>query len=138
MTNFEIILNRPIPPEEDIPPAEIDLNREAGEISLEEVKKAIKQLKNNKAPGEDGLFPEIFKVEEDRLEMILTRLFNMIWVTGVLPSDWKKGVIVKIPKKGDLSECGNWRGITLSPIALKVFSGVLLNRLEPVVECYEG
>ena len=47
---------------------------------------------------------------------------------------WKNGVIVKIPKKGDLSDCGNWRGITLSPIALKIFCKVLLNRIEPVLD----
>lgn len=43
-------------------------------------------------------------------------------------------MIDKFSKKGDLSECGNWRGITLSSTALKVFSNVLLNGLEPVVE----
>ena len=43
-------------------------------------------------------------------------------------------MIVKIPKKGDLSDCGNWRGITLSPIALKILCKVLLNRIEPVLD----
>ena len=42
-----------------------------GEITLEEVEKAIGQLKNNKAPGEDGVFPEMFKADEDRLPLIL-------------------------------------------------------------------
>ena len=55
-------------------------------------------------------------------------------MTGKIPSEWKQGVIVKIPKKGDLSECGNLRGITLSPIVLKIFSKVLLNRMEPVLD----
>ena len=55
-------------------------------------------------------------------------------MTGVVPSGWKNGVIVKAPKKGDLSECGNWRGLTLLPIALKIFSRILLNRLEPMIE----
>ena len=95
---------------------------------------ALKQLKNYKAPGEDGLFPEMFKVEEDGLVYILRKLFNEIWVTGIVPSGWKDGIIAKVPKKGDLSLCGNWRGITLSPIALKIFSRILLNRLEPVVD----
>ncbi|CAH8611782.1 unnamed protein product [Heterobilharzia americana] len=30
-----------------------------------------------------------------------------------LAGDWKKGYLVKLPKKGDLSVCKNWRGITL-------------------------
>ena len=132
--HFETVLNRPIPPEEDIPSAQEDLNIDTRVIRLEEVEMAIQQLKNNKAPGEDGLFPEMFKSADDRLTMTLHKLFNKIWVTGSVPSIWKSGIIVKIPKKGDLSECGNWRGITLSPIVFKIFGKVLLNRLEPVVE----
>ena len=96
--------------------------------------KSLKESGNCRVLREDGLFPEIFKVEEDGLVFILRKLFNEIWVTGIVPSDWKDGVITKVPKKGDLSLCGNWRGITLSPIALKIFSRILLNRLEPVVD----
>ena len=132
--HFETVLNRPIPPAEDIPAAERDLNIEGGCITVEEVETAIRQLKNNKAPGEDGVFPEMYKVDENKLPLVLTNLFNKIKESGILPSEWKNGVIVKIPKKGDLSECGNWRGITLSPIALKIFCKVLLNRMEPVLD----
>ena len=96
--------------------------------------KAIEQLKNYKAPGEDGLFPEMFKVEEDRLVFVLKKLFSEIWVTGTVPTKWKNGVIIRFPKKGGLSDCSNWRGITLSPVALKIFSRILLNRLEPVID----
>ena len=132
--HFEAVLNRRIPPDEEIPAAERDLDIDIGNIRSEEVQKAVDQLKNNKAPGEDGIFPEMFKAGEERLKNYLTKLFNNIWVTREIPSEWKQGVIVKIPKKGDLSECGNWRGITLSPIALKVFCKVLLNRMEPVLD----
>ena len=29
------------------------------------------------------------------------------------PQEWRDGIIVKLPKKGDLGDCNNWRGITL-------------------------
>ena len=54
--HFETVLNRPIPPAEDIPEAERDLNIGGGEITLEEVQKAIGHSRNNKAPGEDRVF----------------------------------------------------------------------------------
>ena len=72
----------------------------------------------------------MFKVDEDRLPLILVKLLNKIKESGMMPSEWKNGVIVKIPKKGDIIDCGIWRGITLSPIALKIFCKVLLNRIE--------
>ena len=76
----------------------------------------------------------MFKADEDRLPLILVKLLNKIKESGMIPSEWKNVVIVKIPKKGDLSDCGNWRGITLSPIALKIFCKVQLNRIEPVLD----
>ena len=44
--HFETVLNRPVPPEEDIPPVQEDLNIDTGEIRLEEVVTTLKQLKN--------------------------------------------------------------------------------------------
>jgi hypothetical protein len=34
---------------------------------------------------------------------MLYPLFLAVWNEERFPSDWKKGIIVKIPKKGDLS-----------------------------------
>ncbi len=31
----------------------------------------------------------------------------------VCPADWSDAVLVPIPKKGDLTQCDNWRGIAL-------------------------
>lgn len=44
-------------------------------------------------------------------------------------------MLVKIPQKGDLRECGNLRGITLSLNTLKLFGKVLCNMTEPAIEC---
>ena len=46
-----------------------------------------------------------------------------------MPKTWKQRTIFKIPKKGDLTECGNWRGITLTPVPSKVFGRVLIDRI---------
>ena len=45
-----------------------------------------------------------------------------------------KGLIVKLPKKGDLAECGNWRGITLLPFASKVLGRVVINRIKAGID----
>ena len=45
---------------------------------------ALKELKNYKAPGKDGLFLEMFKVK-DGLVYFLRKIFNEIWITGIVP-----------------------------------------------------
>ena len=64
----------------------------------------------------------------------LTDLCNMVWQQERVPADWKNGIIIPLPKKGDLSDCGNWRGITLLSVPGKVFSRVLLNRMQDAVD----
>ena len=47
---------------------------------------------------------------------------------------WKKGLVVKVFKKGDLSECNNWRGVTLLPVINKIFCRMLLERIKKGVD----
>jgi hypothetical protein len=53
-----------------------------------------------------------------------------IWQEEKYPNDWNKGILIKLPKKRDLSNCNNWRGIALLPIVSKVFSRIILNRIQ--------
>ena len=45
-----------------------------------------------------------------------------------------KGVIVKIPKKGSLKNCDNWRGITLLSIPSKILSKVRIQRISDAID----
>ncbi|CAH8523239.1 unnamed protein product [Schistosoma haematobium] len=65
---------------------------------------------------------------------MLYPLFKKIWEEEQVPMDWKEGHLIKIPKKGDLSKCENYRGITLLSIPGKVFNRVLLNRMKDAVD----
>ena len=55
---------------------------------------------------------------------------------GSVPSKWQDATLVPIPKKGDLSFCGNWRarGISLLDVVGKVFTMVIQHRLQKIVE----
>ena len=64
----------------------------------------------------------------------LTKLCNSIWRSGRVPETWKEGIIIPIPKKGDLRDCNNWRGITLLSIPGKVMATVILNRMRSAVD----
>ena len=47
---------------------------------------------------------------------------------------WKEGHLIKIPKKGDLSNCENNKGITLLSVPGNVFNRALLNRMKDAVD----
>ena len=47
---------------------------------------------------------------------------------------WTKGCILPFPKKGDLGLAKNYRGITLTSIAAKIYNALLRNRIEPKME----
>ena len=133
--HFKQILNRADPSIlADIPEAEEDLDISMEPISLHEVKDAISKLKNNKAPGEDGICAEMLKAEEEATPKVLQHILQDIWEKESVPESWRKGIIVKLPKKGDLGDCNNWRGITLLPLTSKVYSRIILQRITASVD----
>ena len=62
------------------------------------------------------------------------KLIISIWNKEELPDEWKGSVIVPIYKKGDKTDCNNYRGISLLPTTYKVLSNILLSRLIPYTE----
>jgi len=48
--------------------------------------------------------------------------------------EWKTEYIAKLPKKGDLSDCQNWRGIQLLSLPSKVFTRLVLKRIRKSVD----
>ncbi|XP_029348343.1 uncharacterized protein LOC115034932, partial [Acyrthosiphon pisum] len=55
-----------------------------------------------------------------------------------MPETWNEAIIIPLHKKGDKTECSNYRGISLLNSVYKVFSKILLNRLTPYAEEYLG
>uniref|UniRef100_A0A7I5E8S3 Reverse transcriptase domain-containing protein n=1 Tax=Haemonchus contortus TaxID=6289 RepID=A0A7I5E8S3_HAECO len=129
---FRDILNQPSPSttycfDNTDPVEQLEVN--TGYITKEEVSAAIECLKNRKSPGLDEISAELLKAGSTVVVEKLVKLFNRCWSQGEVPEDWRRGVIVKIPKKGNLSDCSNWRGITLLSVPGKTFCIVLLRRI---------
>jgi len=94
---------------------------------------AIRDLKNSKEPGQDQLNAELFKCHPELAAEILHPLFAKVWNRQGIPGDWNKGVIIPISKKGTLSDCNNWWGITLLSLPSKIFFKVIVKRLSLAV-----
>ena len=72
------------------------------EIRITEVLKAIKTLKNNKAPGIDNITPVLLKNGGQDMAQELCNLFKIVWNAETVPDEWKKGKekrIVRLPKR---------------------------------------
>ncbi|KAK1792372.1 hypothetical protein P4O66_012322, partial [Electrophorus voltai] len=135
--HFKETLNQPTPANTydfgaTPPPPDLVVNLDL--ITIEETKVPIRTLKANKAPGLDEIAPEMLKHSGDTIANTLTVLFNKCWQDQSVPSDWRKGVIVKLPKKANTADCNNWRGITLLSVPGKVFCSVLLRHLQQAVD----
>lgn len=103
------------------------------EPSIEELKEAIKALKSGKAPGSDGIPPELIKNAQSSLLQPIYGLLLRCWYEGEVPRAMRDAKIITLYKnKGDRSDCNNYRGISLLSIVGKIFARVLLPRLQTV------
>ena len=115
--------------EEIFGPEEVRDEELDAEITQEEIKQSINKLKAGKAAGLDEIGPELIKLAEPRVSAYLHKLFNKIYNTGNFPIEWAKAIIVPLLKKGEVTNCDNYRGISLLSIISKLFAAILNRRL---------
>ena len=88
----------------------------------------------NKASGGDGISVQLFQILKDDAVKVLHSLCQQIWKTQQWLQDWKRSVLIPIPKKGNAKECSN-HTIALISHASKVMLKILQPRLQPYVNC---
>ena len=110
--------------------AMFQLNISTESISLREIETVLCKLNIGKAAGIDGIHPELLKYDAGVLVEPLSQVLIQIWDTEDIPTDWKKGVIVKLFKTGGTADRNHWRGITLQFARSKVLYKVILNRIQ--------
>jgi hypothetical protein len=103
------------------------------EHSLFEVEIAIGKLKSYKSPGIDQIPTELIKAGGEMLCSEIHKLILSIWNKEELPQQWKASIIIPVHKKGDKTDCNNYRVISLLSTAYKILSNILLARLTPYV-----
>ena len=85
------------------------------EPSAAEVEQTIDKLKSHKSPGIDQIPAELIKARGRTICLEINKLITSIWKKEKLSEEWKESIIVPNHKKGDKTDCGNYRGISLLP-----------------------
>ena len=97
--------------------------------TLEEICDAVKSLGKNKTPGLDGLTAEFFQLFWPLFKTDFLSVISYTCQSGISPKSFRRAVITLLPKKGDLSDIGNWRPVSLLNTDYKIFARLLSNRL---------
>ena len=86
------------------------------------VKQALKSIAANKANGWHEIPAELFKSLKDDAIRVLHSLCPQIWKTQQWPQDWKRSILIPIPKKGSTKECA---GHSLNVLDQRIVTGQL-------------
>ena len=101
---------------------------------MEEIGKALKDLKNGKTPGTDGFPPDFYKFFWKDIGLLVFNSLNNALGKGEMSIDQKRGIINLIPKKEkDLRFLKNWRPISLLNTDYKILTKTMATRLKVVL-----
>ena len=107
------------------------LDIKLGPFTQEELDSVLRKIKNRKTIGLDEIPPQVWKTKQ--FDDILLRHCNAVYNQNPIDR-WMKGYILPFPKKGDLGLAKNYRGITLTSIAAKIYNALLQNCIEPKID----
>ncbi|XP_070619981.1 polyadenylate-binding protein 4 isoform X1 [Erythrolamprus reginae] len=98
-------------------------------IDKSTVRDYLRELNEYKSPGPDGLHPKVLKELADTIAEPLLLIYQISWITGDLPEDWKRADVVPIHKKGKKTDPGNYRPISLTSIPGKILEKITQKQL---------
>jgi hypothetical protein len=90
-------------------------------------------LKRYKFPSSEQIPAELIRGGSEILCSEIHELICSICNKEELPPQWKESVTLPDHKKGDKTDCNNYRGIYFISTAYKILSNILLARLTPYV-----
>jgi exonuclease III len=110
---------------------EEQLDIRTGLFTMDELHTTKKQIKRGKASGLDNIPTEVWMTGDFDNELL--NFCNSVYQQDQI-TRWVEGCILPFPKKGDLGLPTNYRGITLTAIAAKIYNLLLLNRIRPKID----
>lgn len=90
------------------------MKQEVQRIGEKEVRAAMKRMKSGKEAGPDDIPVEVLRCSAKREVEFLTRLFNTILESDMIPEEWKRRVLTVIFKNKDVVQSCSKKQITVS------------------------
>ena len=98
-------------------------------ILQEEVHKVIPSMNNSKATMLDEISTEMLKALDNRNVKAITKLCNIIYNTGYIPTELEKSMFITIPKKAKAQDCTEFRTISLMSHITKSLLKIIQKRI---------
>jgi hypothetical protein len=102
-----------------------DSNNEDDAPSYDEYIEIIAQLKTKKAAGPDQISNELIKQGGHELLSRVYRILVAVWQSETMPEEWRTGLLIPLLKKGDPTQCSNYRGIMLLNTTHKILTSII-------------
>ena len=106
-------------------------------IDEDEVFSMLRKLNVNKSAGIDSLGPRILKLAAPVIAKPITHLINMSIKEGVFPDDLKMAKVTPIYKKGERSDPGNYRPISILPTLSKIIEKHVASQLRDFLQTFD-
>ena len=121
---------------DNLPPINsfINPNLSIVQLSVAEVRIILQNIDTSKATGPDGIQGVFLKNCAKELAPSFTKLLNISLQAGIFPNSWKMANICPIFKKGDRTNCENYRPISLLSILSKIFERAICNIIYPEIK----
>ncbi len=94
-------------------------------LSEVDVRRELKRVNVRKAAGPDGITGRVLRSCADQLAGLFTSIFNESLATAVVPTSFKKSVIILVPKNSKPSCLNDYRPVALTSTVMKVFERLL-------------
>lgn len=107
------------------------------DFTLVELRGAIRALNSRRGGDKLGLVGEMFKSATDTFLHALLEVFNGM-LAGEPDPSWRLTQFLMFPKGGDRTKPKNWRPIAILRIAYKIFSRMLYQRLQPILDAHQS
>ena len=106
-------------------------------FSMEELQDALHRAHDTSA-GPDEIHYQLLKHLPKSYLLLLLNIFNQIWISGDFSSDWRKAIIIPIPKPGkDPTNPTNYHPITLRSCICKTMERMINRRLAWYLESHK-